>query len=249
MITKNELREYCTITGFTLWQVERDYLQHLALIFLSKKSTNTLVFKGGTALQKAYGLNRFSIDLDFTQLKENNLKELLEYAAKGISDFGYSAKVEEIQTLGRTFIIKIHGPLFTNTPVTACNVRVEISQRENILLKPVFKEITPVYRDLQSYTLLVMHPEEILAEKIRAIMTRNKPRDIFDLHFLLKKDVKFNLAFINTKLGYYKETFDQKRFIEKLQEKKPIWEKEIRNYIAQVPDFDVIFKAILEKIK
>ena len=52
------------------------------------------VFKGGTALQKVYGLNRFSIDLDFTAKEDNNkidFKILIEKIAKKITDFGYNS--------------------------------------------------------------------------------------------------------------------------------------------------------------
>jgi len=66
MLFKEDLQKLTKISGFNLWQTEKDYLQHLFLLFLSKEAKREFVFKGGTALQKIYGLNRFSIDLDFT---------------------------------------------------------------------------------------------------------------------------------------------------------------------------------------
>ena len=249
MIQKTELAQYGRLLGFNLGQAERDYLQHLFLIYLSVHDSGSLVFKGGTALQKIYKLNRFSIDLDFTQKNESDIKGVMEKTAKDVTDFGYPAKLSEIKTLGRTFILNIHGPLYNNTKNTTYNLRVEISQRESILLNPDLKQITPIYQDLKPYTLLVMRKEEILAEKVRAIMTRNKPRDIFDLHFLIKSDVKFDIDFINKKLEYYKEGYNSKKFVEKIKEKKTIWEKELRNYLSIVPDFDNVVKEISEAIK
>jgi len=93
-----------------------------------------------------------------------------------------------------------------------------------------------------------MDEEEILAEKVRAIMTRNKPRDVFDLGFILKRGAKFQLEFINKKLEYYKEQFEMKRFIDKLKEKENIWEKEMRNYVKDVPEFKTILKEITNAI-
>lgn len=249
MIAKNELRGYCKLTGFNLGQVEKDYLQHLLLILLSRHSSNELVFKGGTALQKVCGLNRFSIDLDFTQKEEINFPELMGKITRSMTDFGYESEYKETKTLGKTFRITTKGPLYNNTPISASTLRVEISQREHILIEPQLKQITPIYRDLQPYTLLVMQESEILAEKIRAIISRNKPRDIFDLHFLLKKGVKFDLGFINKKLEYYKEKFDKEKFISSIMEKKPIWEKEMRQYLNAVTNFEIILKEIKEALE
>ena len=247
MITIEDLRKSCNITGFSLWQAERDYLQYLFLLFLSRNTTS-LMFKGGTALQKVYGLNRFSIDLDFTQMEDADFDIIISKVAKAMTDFGYPSKVEEIKTLGRTFNFKIQGPLYKNNPLTIATLRIEISQRENILLKPTFKEIVPIYNDIQAFTLLTMNIDEILSEKVRAIMTRNKSRDVFDIHFILRKNSKFDLTIVNKKLEYFKTQFDKKVFIEKIKEKKSIWEKEMKNYISEVPDFDVVCKEIMEKL-
>ncbi len=66
MMSRKNLESMQSVLGYNLGQVESDYLQHILLLFLSRRAGNWLVIKGGTALQKAYGLNRFSDDLDFT---------------------------------------------------------------------------------------------------------------------------------------------------------------------------------------
>ena len=248
MLLRNELQKYGVVTGFNVGQVEIDYLQHLFLLLFSKKSSTNLIFKGGTALQKIYGLHRFSIDLDFTQKGTDESKEMMERISKEISDFGYPAKVEEIKTIGKTFIFKINGPLNSENPASQARLRIEISQRESLLQEPLFKEVNPVYSDLQPYTLRVMAEEEMFAEKIRAIMGRNKPRDVFDLHFLLEKGIKFNLGLVNKKLGYYKERFERKQFLEKVTEKKTAWGSELKIYCTAVPDFGKVLALIREKI-
>ncbi|MBI5392657.1 nucleotidyl transferase AbiEii/AbiGii toxin family protein [Candidatus Woesearchaeota archaeon] len=249
MILRNQLGKYAQMLNYDLGQTEKDYLQHLFLFFLSQHDTTNLVFKGGTALQKVYGLNRFSIDLDFTA-KENNIdfKMLIEKIAKKITDFGYNCKVQEIKTIGKTFVIKIQGPLYQNSQVSTCTLRIEVSFRESLLLQPILKEIIPSYTDLQPYTILVMQTEEILAEKVRAIMTRNKPRDIFDLHFLLLKNTAFNIEFINKKLDYYKEKYNKKAFLQKIKEKEKIWNHEMKQYIRNLPSFESIEKEIIKRV-
>ena len=60
-----------------------------------------------------------------------------------------------------------------------------------------------------SHNPLVVHLswEEILAEKIRAVLTRAKGRDLFDFWFLLSKNIE-----IDEKNGQYKMKFYDKKF-------------------------------------
>lgn len=248
MITKKELQEYLTITNFTLWQAERDYLQHLFLYFLSHHTGSNLVFKGGTALQKAYKLPRFSIDLDFTLNDETDPTTLIMVIAKGMVSFGYPVEVKEVITIGKTFVLRIQGPLYQGSALSVAVLKIEISQREFTVLPPKLVEMNPLYPDLSPYTILVMQPEEIAAEKIRAIATRNKSRDIFDLHFLLREGVEIKIDFINRKLAYYKERYDKKKIIEKIKTMKALWDKEMKNYISDVPDFEKVAQEIIEKL-
>ena len=61
---KNELSVYKSKLNYNLGQLELDYYQHLILSKIFEKY-NTIYFKGGTCLQKCYGIKRFSEDLDF----------------------------------------------------------------------------------------------------------------------------------------------------------------------------------------
>jgi len=248
MMLKPELQKYCQKLGFNLGQAEIDYLQHLFLSFLSHYSAEPLIFKGGTALQKGYGLPRFSIDLDFTATNKKSFVELIKTISKEIEHFGYSTKIEEVKTIGETFILRISGPLSGASPMSIASLRIEISLRESLLLEPLKIDVNPIYHDLKPYTIIVMAEKEILAEKIRAIMTRNKPRDVFDLYFLLNKGIIFDLHFVNTKLAYYQEVFEKKKFIEKVKEKQIVWEQELNDYCHSVPEFKNILIFISETI-
>ena len=60
--------------------------------------------------------------------------------------------------------------------------------------------------------------EEILAEKIRAVMTREKGRDIYDLWFLLSLGVEINTEMVLDKLKYYRvDSFDSKELIKRIE--------------------------------
>ena len=78
-------------------------------------------------------------------------------------------------------------------------------------------------------------------------MTREKARDIYDLNYLISnKKIIFNHKLICKKLEYYKLKFDEKLFMEKIENHSKYYEKEMKSLIfGELEPFD---KAV-EKIK
>ncbi|MDI6807196.1 MAG: nucleotidyl transferase AbiEii/AbiGii toxin family protein [Candidatus Aenigmarchaeota archaeon] len=239
MLNKEELRGYEKVVGLNLWQVEKDYLQHLLLLFLYQRIKTELIFKGGTALQKVFGLNRFSIDLDFTST-DNKAEKVLEDVTKDMTTFGFPSNVSKVEKMevGKIIVVKIKGPLYEGTERTITTLRMEISSRKDLVLGPVEKEIVPVYPDLRAYRVVVMSLEEILAEKVRAILWRARARDLYDLWFLLKKNVKLNLELINKKLTYYDLKFDKNQLFKQIESLKGKWELELPPTVKVLPSFE-----------
>lgn len=203
-----------------------------------------LVFKGGTALFLCYGLDRFSEDLDFTQQKHYNYRRLQKTVSYLFSILGilHEIKVESTLT-GKIVKIKAQGPLYRK-PGSETFIALEISERNDILLQPDLKEIVPVYDDLRPFTIPVMKKEEILAEKIRALIIRSRARDLYDIYFLLKKGVKFDEDIINRNLSYYKREFDTKEFFKYVKELKNIWQSELQGLISVLPSFDEVINYV-----
>ena len=248
MLNREELEKFKSPLGFNIWQVERDYLQHLFLLFLSKRTANELVFKGGTALQKTFGLNRFSIDMDFT-LAEELSAELFSYLEKDFQDFGFPAhsKREKKKNLLKIEFI-VQGPLYRESERTLTVLRIEASLREKILLEPETREVFPLYPDLQPYLVKTMNLNEMLAEKVRVILTRNKARDVFDLRFMLKKRVPLNEELINKKLAVYNLKYSKTMFMKKVKSVEKNWQNELSQLVLPIPDFREVVRQIREKI-
>lgn len=249
MLGKEELEKLAATLGFNLWQMERDYLQHLFLLFFSRRVSHELIFKGGTALQKTYGLNRFSIDLDFTQQQEFP-KNIFLQIAQDMTRFGVATEIKEIAQKQSSLIKVIcKGPWYQETERTLTVLRVEISLREKVLLPAETKEVFPLYPDLQPYIILVMQLEEILAEKIRAIFTRKKARDVFDLRFLLNKNVSLQEKLVQEKLRFYGLEYSQKELFKAISEIEPLWTSELSPLVVHVPDFKEVVREIKDKLK
>ena len=126
MLSKEELKSYEKIVGFSLRQVEKDYLQHLVLLFLYSRIKSELVLKGGAALQKVFGLNRFSIDLDFSST-DNNAEKKFEKVVEDITTFGFPSQISKIEKtkISKTIILKIQGPLYDGNERTITTLRME----------------------------------------------------------------------------------------------------------------------------
>lgn len=245
MLNREDLIKFKSILGFNLGQIEKDYLQHLFLLFLSRHIKDEMIFKGGTALQKAYGLNRFSEDLDFTLIKEFNIDELMDKIKRDIENFGFETEYSLIKSyISKNYRLRIKGPLYDGTEKTIASLRIEISLRKDLLLKPDAREIVPIYTDMQPYLILIMNINEILAEKTRTIFQREKARDVYDLWFLLKKEVKIDKNLVEKKAEFYKIKFNKNVFLKRISKARKIWKEELSGYVSFLPDFDNVVKDI-----
>ena len=70
-----------------------------------------------------------------------------------------------------------------------------------------------------------------MAEKVRAILKRAKAKDIYDLWFLLRKGISFDLKFFKAM---------------NINEKS--WEAELKPLVKNVPEFKDVKKLIREKL-
>ena len=102
---------------------------------------------------------------------------------------------------------------------------------------------------MPAFDVVVMREEEILAEKVRAIFTRSRARDIHDVFFLIQKGIKPNLKLINEKLNYYSLSFSYLDFIKRLNESEKIWKSELAQLVRTVPPFEKVTERISSEFK
>lgn len=246
MLTRNDLLAYKEAMGFNLGQIEKDYVQHIFLMNLYRRISNELVFKGGTALQKTYGLSRFSEDLDFTLSKKIELVMIIDKVLIGMNMFGCEATKKKIKEdeLSITIQVRAKGPLYEGSDKSLTYINLEMSKREKVLLPPLMNSVVPIYKDLPPYLLPTMNPSEIMAEKIRALFTRERARDLYDMYFLMKKGVKTSIALINNKLSYYNKEFDEEELFKVVKRKEKMWKSELKQLVTIIPEFNEVEKTM-----
>ena len=154
------------------------------------------VFKGGTCLKKCYlETFRFSEDLDFTVLPDGPVEShtvterLLSMLPRISSESGIDFAVRESRIRVRpngSLEVRIYyrGPRQAPTPAS---IRLDLTRNEVVACPPLLRGIQHLYPDqlptpatVRCYSL-----EEVFAEKIRALGERGRPRDLYDVIFLL----------------------------------------------------------------
>lgn len=249
MIKKDELAKTAEAKRLSLENAEKDYLLELLLFSIYQNFGETLALKGGTCMYKLYNLNRFSEDLDFTLNKRKfDLEKFLSKILRLLKLLGIEGKIKDTEKYRNEINVRLSfkGPLYDGRKESLCFISINISLRERVL-KDLKKELLiPVYREIPSFEVFALDEQEILAEKVRAILTRNKPRDVYDLWFLLKRGVKQDVKLINRKLKVYGMSFSRDMFIEAVKEKRALWETDLRGLIiGDLPDFEKIRSDII----
>ena len=201
MITRADIVERVTEWGLTEEVLEKDYVLGWLLwgIGTDPVLSRTWVFKGGTCLKKCYiETYRFSEDLDFTVLPGGPfrpadvepllLQTLARIAAESGIDFSTPPRLRlrpnETSTEGRVYYT---GPRRIPEPA---RVKLDISADEAIVRPPVLQQIAHPYPDAfpNGGTVRCYSFDELFAEKIRAIAQRGRPRDLYDIVNLFRRN-------------------------------------------------------------
>lgn len=247
MISKETLTNVARLNNLKPWQQEKHYIQALILNSISEEP---LVFKGGTYLWFFHNLKRFSEDLDFTS--NNTLpNNIYSRISKDLELFGIENKTKIITTNETTtsFRISAKGPLNTSE-ADLCHIYVEISKREKIINKTIPLKLNFTAYELPIRIINGMDLNEVGAEKIRATITRNKARDIYDLwHLINTTKITFNENIINEKLKYYNKKYSKELFIESINKKELFFTKELKSIVLnELPSFNNCTSTILNWI-
>lgn len=215
MLDHTTLKTLAQTNEIDQYSILREYLQIKFLSeFYKNKQLKQTYFKGGTALRLIFDSSRFSEDLDFTSLISlERIKTILVQTTHKLATEFPQLTIKKLATI-QGYSTKLYLPVdFAQQPLT---IKLDFSFRGSVL-EPM---TSPLTTDLPIKGIsLVEHlsKRELLAEKVRAILHRDKGRDIFDLWFLLQQKVEFDQQFINTKLEFYHESYQHDAFIKKIK--------------------------------
>lgn len=185
MIDREFIKKLATKHHTTDFNILREYVQHLFLSLLySQKGSDSMLFKGGTALRIIYNSPRFSEDLDFTAIKISKpaIENMIQDVLVEIERFGIDVNIDEFSVTSGGYI-GFAGFKVLNESIS---IELNISKRvtgsgksETILISNDF---------VPPYNLIQLPQKELINEKIKALLERAKPRDFFDLYFILRSN-------------------------------------------------------------
>lgn len=182
MLSPNALRELSIRYQTAEFNVRREYLQHLFLSYMyQERYADGIFFKGGTALRIAFGSPRFSEDLDFsaTSYTVSRIKNSLINTLKEIEREGIKTDIVESKETTGGYLG--HFQFFLDAKPVA--ILVQFSSRS----PRDRSEIMTISGDfVRPYTLVLLEHKQLVAEKIQAVLTRAKPRDFYDVYFLIR---------------------------------------------------------------
>jgi predicted nucleotidyltransferase component of viral defense system len=240
MLTKSQIQRIARRNGVGMQVQERDYLQHLILWLLYRRN-QILIFKGGTALRLVYGGNRYSEDLDFNGPDDTSKLETLWHdVVEGLADFGIVAETRNVwdSKVGYSFDVRFRGPLHDGRDRTKGRVRVDINQRPEEV--ETHRElVTSPYDDVRPFVVTLLALDHLLTEKLRALLVRGKPRDLYDIWLLLRQRAEPDLALVEQKLALCDRGWKREALEETMENVRTDWERDLRPLLPQFVPYEV----------
>lgn len=183
MIDLTFLKELAGKNQTAVDNIFREYTQHLFLnYFYQQEKAKVVLFKGGTALRIVFNSPRYSEDLDFSGfgIRCRAVEDLWAEVFWKLEKEGLGVDIVESKPTSGGCL----GIFKARFKKLVAEIHLEISLRSD--KKATGELITVAGPYLPGFTIFVLPEKELILEKYRAFLTRSKPRDFFDLYFILR---------------------------------------------------------------
>ncbi|MCO6487064.1 MAG: nucleotidyl transferase AbiEii/AbiGii toxin family protein [Phaeodactylibacter sp.] len=265
MIRPGEIHRTANKLGVRPQQIEKDYLISWILKGVSDNSflLENLIFKGGTCLKKLYFPDyRFSEDMDFT-LQNDSIanEEIIEAFKKVFTEIYQEARIklaitgdkyEEHPSSGRIkFYANYIGPLGGSGD----EIKVDLTRNEKLEFNPVNRSVFRQYSDLEeTFSIKAYSLEEVLIEKMAALMGRTIARDLYDFYYLTsieQLDVAKSLHEFQRKAENKGHDPNQLGAMLKQKESmyKKSWMVNLKHQIYDLDSFDQVWRSVNREIR
>jgi predicted nucleotidyltransferase component of viral defense system len=265
MISLAEINTAAIRYGVSAETIEKDYVISWILICLSKCDLkNKFIFYGGTAIKRVYFEDhRFSEDIDLFSDRKFQLDEILQELkalqyARELTNLTLQIDRDRISTTNNRIQLYISYPGYEEIIGAPKEIRVDFIMDMDLFGEQKQKEVIKSYSDLSIHneTLSVMTLNTILANKLGLLLdgTRNEPRDVYDIWFLLQriKDFDFNLDKV-IKAHYEKyssrPTLTNIKTHLKREAISNSWEGRLKKQVTELPSINRVIEEIETKLK
>ena len=213
-----------------------------------------VALKGGILMAGELASPRVSADIDVTtgRMKRIDPGRIVDDLERVGRDFDVRQRQEPTRTPGGTII---HFSFGSVTDGGAS--KLEVSVREDLVFSVRDAFIDGTHFDIDSFNVPAVAEVEIVAEKIRTLVQRAQPRDLFDLHLQLT-DSGWHLdpadlrRAVDTKLEITRyKRWKPGLWRDHLDEIEPLWSRTLEEWIEpdRVPHFDDTVREVGERLR
>lgn len=239
IITADQLRLVVDQTGFVEPLIAKDYFITTLLYLL--KDIPDLYFKGGTALNKIF-LNyaRLSEDIDFTLTDE--VEPIREQIEKVIKESGLFKEITLDKRVDRfTRLIVGYLDPFGNEG----SIFIDLNRKASLTLISEKHPVLHFYPDhIPSFSFATLHQKELIAEKVRAAIERNKPRDHFDIYQIIRMKLPIDMVLADAKCRESGGELDIIQMFHRANKLKARWDKDVAPLLAKGVSFSEVMSTL-----
>lgn len=267
------------------WNVlEQDYVLDWVLWGIASihELKESLVFKGGTALKKVYFDDyRFSEDLDFTarvgapegQNLESAVKTACQNAQDAMNQVMESPRLECTRYTEQkahpggqeAFTIRAQLPWHRSLHT---RVMVEVTKTETLVTTPILHTLCNTYDKNMTYQIHSYSVEEIVAEKLRAILentkklhergwSRSRARDYYDIWNILStyyreiaaSDIRNLLQKKCDHKGINFTSVDNFFDYKALGVVRKDWLVWLKPFVSELPEYEIVISELRSKLE
>jgi predicted nucleotidyltransferase component of viral defense system len=122
-------------------------------------------------------------------------------------------------------------------------VLVDVSLREESVATRR-ELVTAIYDDGRPFVAIVLTPEHLFAEKMRALLVRAKPRDLYDLWLMSRQGWRLDRNILSQKLALYDLKYTTERLTETVARVAADWERDMRPLLPQYIPFEDVSRVV-----
>jgi hypothetical protein len=170
---------------------------------------------------------------------------------EGLEDYGFVAernnsscasvgKHESVWNSGGgySFDVGFQGPFHDGRDRSKGKVRVDINQRQEGVA--THRElVSSPYDDVRPFVVKALALDHLWAEKVRALLVRGKPRDLYDIWLLLRQGMEPDRTLVEHKLAVYDRAWEREALEEAIENLRAGWERDHRPLLPQSVPYEV----------
>lgn len=191
------MERYSRETGFHVDILEKVYrlMNLLREINIIPEVREKLVLKGGTAINFIYfDIPRLSVDIDIDYIGSIDKKKMVE-DRKNVEDI----LIKLFRKLGyqvdtnKPYALLQYTLGYRNTAGNMDRIKLEMNFFNRV---PVFESVEKEIRNpfyMENMIVKTLELEELFGRKMRALVTRGTPRDLYDVYHLLESGIKIDI--------------------------------------------------------